>query len=69
LKFAPAHELVLWQVEHWPAKWLAGLSLEWQEAQSLAPAAWWLKVAPAHELVLWQAEHCPEKWLAGLSLV
>ena len=38
---------------------MAGLSLVWQEAQSVAPAAPWLKVAPVQALVLWQAEHCP----------
>ena len=24
---------VVWQSEHWPGQWLAGVSLEWQLAQ------------------------------------
>ena len=42
---------------------------EWQLAQPVAPAAWWLKVAGSQALVLWQAEHCPPKWLAGFWAV
>ena len=59
MKVAPAQALGVWQAEHCPAKWLAGLSLVWQEAQSLALAAAWLKMTPLQVLVLWQAEHCP----------
>jgi hypothetical protein len=47
---------------------LAGLSLVWQLAQSVALAAAWVNVACFQSLVLWQEEHWPGKWLAGLSL-
>jgi hypothetical protein len=50
VNFAPPHEFVLWQAEHWPLKWLDGLSPEWQEAQSVKPE--WLKLAPFQEVVL-----------------
>ncbi len=44
---------------------MAGLFLAWQDWQSVAPAAAWLKLAGFQPEVLWQAEHWPEKWLAG----
>jgi hypothetical protein len=50
LKVALAHEVVLWQIEHCPAKWFGGLSGVWQERQSVAPV--WLNVASGHEVVL-----------------
>jgi hypothetical protein len=66
LKVAFCQVLTLWHAEHCPEKWLSGLSLVWQDAQSETLTAWWLKLASFHELTLWQVEHWPVKWLAGL---
>ena len=59
LKLAGFQALLAWHSEHCPMEWLAGLSLVWQDAQSVALATAWLKVAPLQAPVVWQAEHCP----------
>jgi hypothetical protein len=59
LKLASLQSVVLWQLEHWPLKWFAGLSWVWQDWQLLNPV--WLKLAGFQAVVLWQFEHCPLK--------
>ncbi|MCJ7676109.1 MAG: hypothetical protein MUO35_00120, partial [Anaerolineales bacterium] len=66
LKVAGFQAAVLWHWLHWPLEWLAGLRLEWHEAQSVWPE--WLKVAGIQAVVLWHWLHWPLEWLAGLSL-
>jgi hypothetical protein len=63
LTWAGFQALTLWQAEHCPLKWLAGLFFAWQEEQSVKPL--WLKLAGVHARVVWQLEHCPGKWFAG----
>ncbi len=68
LKFAGVQALVLWQAPHGPGKWLAGISVAWQLAQSptLVIMAWFI-LAGDQALVSWHMLQSLGrwKWFAG----
>ena len=58
LNVAGFHAWVVWHMEHWPPKWLAGRVPRWHPAQSVKPV--WSKVT-LRQLVVspWQLRQAP----------